>query len=229
MGAGAQTTPEAALSEEWLSRADRSYAFYGGLRDRFEAGKPVWITEIADAACGGNPWAATFLDSFRYLDQHGRLAKHGVSVLFHNTLASSEYGLLDQNTFAPRPNYWAALFWRRLMGATVLDAGVPNPRGPACLCALPSWEPGGVALLAINNSRTQRSFVDLPLSAERYTLTSQRLDGPDVELNGNALKLGANGELPLIQGNRVRAGVVELAPASITFLALAEAGNTSCR
>jgi heparanase 1 len=49
MGAAAQTTPEAALSEEWLSRADRSNAFYGGLRDRFEPGKPVWITEIADA------------------------------------------------------------------------------------------------------------------------------------------------------------------------------------
>jgi heparanase len=104
MGSGAQTTPEAALSEEWLSRADQSYAFYGGLRDRFEAGKPVWITEIADAACGGNPWANTFLDTFRYLDQHARLAKRGVSILFHNTLASSEYGLLDQNTFAPRPN-----------------------------------------------------------------------------------------------------------------------------
>ena len=86
MGAGAQTTAEAALSEERLSRADRSYIFYSGLRDRFEAGKPIWITEIADAACGGNPWANTFLDSFRYLDQHGRLARDGVSVAFHNTL-----------------------------------------------------------------------------------------------------------------------------------------------
>ena len=229
MGAEAQTTPEAALSEEWLSRADRSYAFYGGLRDRFEAGKPVWITEIADAACGGNPWAATFLDSFRYLDQHGRLARHAVNVLFHNTLASSEYGLLDQNTFAPRPNYWAALLWRRLMGATVLDSGVPIKEGLHVYAHCLRGAPGGVALLAVNNSRTQPSFVDLPLSAERYTLTSQKLDGPDAKLNGNELKLGKNDELPLIQGDRVRAGVVELAPASMSFLALAEAGNTSCR
>ena len=44
----------------------------------------------------------------------------------HNTLAASDYGLLDQNTFAPRPNYWAALLWRRLMGPTVLDPG-PSP------------------------------------------------------------------------------------------------------
>ena len=79
---------------------------------------------MADAACGGNPWAATFLDTFRFLDQLGRLARQGISVVFHNTLASSEYGLLDQNTFEPRSNYWAALLWRRLqMGLTVLDAG----------------------------------------------------------------------------------------------------------
>jgi hypothetical protein len=33
---------------------------YVNLRDRFEAGKPIWLTETADAACGGNPWAYTF-------------------------------------------------------------------------------------------------------------------------------------------------------------------------
>jgi heparanase len=109
MGEGAQTTADAALSEEWLARADRSYAYYGGLHDRFEPGRPAWITEIADAARGGNPWAATFLDSLRFLDQLARLAKQGVKVAFHNTLAASEYGLLDQSTFAPRLNYWAAL------------------------------------------------------------------------------------------------------------------------
>jgi heparanase 1 len=229
MGAATQTTPEAALSEEWLSRADRSYAFYGGLRDRFEPGKPVWITEIADAACGGNPWAATFLDTFRYLDQHGRLARRTVNVVFHNTLASSEYGLPTQNTFAPRPSYWAALLWRRLMGATVLDSRVPLREGLHVYAHCLRDAPGGVALLAINNSRMRPSFVDLPLSAERYTLTSQRLDGPDVKLNGNELKLGPNDELPLIQGDRVRAGVVELASTSMTFLAVADAGNPACR
>ena len=81
------------------------------------------LTETADAACGGNPWAATFLDTFRYLDQLGRMAKRGVQVHMHNTLASSDYGLLDDKSFAPRPNYWGALLWRKFMGTTVLDAG----------------------------------------------------------------------------------------------------------
>lgn len=117
--------PEAALSEDWLSRTDGNLTFYQSLRDRFEPGKPIWLTETADAACGGNRWAASFLDTFRYLDQLGRLAKAGVQVVMHNTLAASDYGLLDENTLAPRPNFWAALLWRQLMGTTVLDAGVP--------------------------------------------------------------------------------------------------------
>lgn len=116
------TTAAAALSGAWLSRPDRMNTFYEQLRDRFEPNRLVWITETADAACGGDPWAATFLDSFRYLDQLGRLAQRGVQVVFHNTLASSDYGLIDQNTLKPRPNYWPALLWRRLMGPVVLDA-----------------------------------------------------------------------------------------------------------
>src|SRR4030081_2768726 len=51
---------------------------------RIEPGKRLWLTETADAACGGNPWASTFLDTFRYLDQLGRLARAGVQVVAHN-------------------------------------------------------------------------------------------------------------------------------------------------
>jgi heparanase 1 len=63
MGSARGTTPEAALSVEWLSRTNRDEAFYAGLRDRFAPGKPLWLTETAQAACGGDPWAADFIDS----------------------------------------------------------------------------------------------------------------------------------------------------------------------
>ena len=117
MGAEATTTEDTALSDEWLSRTNTVEEFYAALRDRFEPGKPMWITETADAACGGNPWASTFLDTFRYLNQLGSMAQRGVQVVMHNTLDASDYGLLDENTLAPRPNYWGALLWRKLMGA----------------------------------------------------------------------------------------------------------------
>src|SRR6476469_2101821 len=122
---GAQITPEAALSEEWLGRTDDTLAFYRKLRDTFAPGKPLWLTETADAACGGNPWARTFLDTFRYLDQLGRLARQGVEVVAHNTLVASDYGLLDDVTLAPKPNYWGALMWRTLMDTRMLDSGIP--------------------------------------------------------------------------------------------------------
>ena len=228
MGAGAQTTAEAALSEEWLARVDRSYLFYSGLRNQFEPGKPIWITEIADAACGGNPWANTFLDTFRYLDQHGRLARDGVSVAFHNTLASSEYGLLDQNTFAPRPNYWAALLWRRLMGQNVLDPGASRPDLTLYAQCLPGHR-GGVTLLAINTSRTDTRSIELPMAAERYTLTAEKLEATYVRLNGQVLDLVDNNELPAFHGQHIASGQVDFAPASISFLAIEGAANGSCQ
>ncbi len=58
--------------------SDAVNAFYKKLRDQFEPDKPLWVTETADAACGGNPWASTFLDTFRYFDEHASLAQQGV-------------------------------------------------------------------------------------------------------------------------------------------------------
>jgi len=127
---GHQTSAGQALSEDWLGRTDQTLAYYRGVRDKFMPGKPFWNTETAESAAGGNPWAGTFLDSFRYLDQLGRLARQGVAVVFHNTLVASDYGLLDETTFEPKPNYWGALLWRQLMGTTVLDPG--GRMLPAC-------------------------------------------------------------------------------------------------
>ncbi len=44
----------AAVSQDWLSRPEKIGAFYAGLQDTFQPGKPLWITETADAACNGN-------------------------------------------------------------------------------------------------------------------------------------------------------------------------------
>ena len=137
-GMGKQTTAAEALSEQWLRRTDETLAFYRKLRDEFAPGKPFWNTETADAACGGNPWAGTFLDTFRYLDQLGRLAKQEVKVVAHNTLVASDYGLLNDKTFEPKPMYWGALLWRKLMGTT--GAGVRHSYQcrSSCLRALPA-------------------------------------------------------------------------------------------
>src|SRR5439155_14663427 len=190
-GVPGQTTPEVALSEEWLASTDRSRAFYQALRDASAPGRPLWVTETADAACGGNPWASTFLDTFRYLDQLGRLAKAGVQVVMHNTLAGSDYGLLDEQTRQPRPNYWGALLWRQLMGTTVLDAGAPIQSGLHVYAHCQREVAGGVTIVVINTNRNAPRSLTLPTASERYTLDAVSLADIDVRLNGRALKLSA--------------------------------------
>jgi hypothetical protein len=229
MGASTQTTAAAALSQDWLTRPQKIGAFYADLRDRFEPGKSLWITETADAACGGNPWAATFLDTFRYLVQHASLAQRGAKVIMHNTLASSDYGLLDEDTFAPRPNYWAALLWRRLMGATVLDPQIsPAPNVYVYSHCLQNHSEG-VALLVVNADERRAYELNLPVGSQRYMLTARQLQGISVQLNGNTLGLSSNGDVPQLTGEPMLAGRVGFAPASITFLAIPNANNSSCR
>lgn len=229
LGEQNQTTAAAALSAEWLSRPEKINAFYASLRDRYEPGKPLWITETADAACGGNPWASTFLGTFWYLIEHASLAQRGVKVIMHNTLAASDYGLLDPDTFTPRPNYWATLLWHKLMGTTVLDPQLSTPPNTYVYAQCLPGRPGGVTLLVINADRQREFAVTLAHAAERYTLTARELQDTTVQLNSTTLRLNGDDDLPHLQGEPTRAGRVSFAPGTITFLAFADAQNKACQ
>ena len=226
---GGAHTPQAALSEDWLRGTDQALAFYRNLRDRLKPGKPIWLTETAETACGGNPWASSFLDTFRYLDQLGRLAKAGVQLVMHNTLAASDYGLLDERTLAPRPNYWGALLWRQLMGTTVLDAGLPIRLGLHVYAHCQKDRSRGVTLLVINTDRSAPHTLMLPGGSVLYTLDAENPLDVRVRLNGKMLALGAGDTLPSISGVPMPAGPLTFAQATITFVVIPEAGNNACR
>lgn len=153
--------------------------------------------------------------------------RHGVQAVFHNTLAASEYGLIDQATLAPRPNYWAALLWRRFMGSTMLDAGHSRPGLHLYAHSLRD-HPGGVALLAINSGREQTAVIDLPMPSDRYTLTARQLQATQVQLNGQPLAFAPNHRIPPLQGDHIPSGELRLAPARITFLAIPDTANSAC-
>ena len=228
MDKSAGIEPVNALSEAWLSRADRTFDYYKARRDRFAPGAPIWITEMAETACGGDAWAATFLDTFRYVDQMGRLAKKNVQAIFHNTLSASDYALIDDQTWEPRPSYWAAVLWRRTMGETVLDAG-PNTGELHVYAQCLRGRPGGVGLVAINLSRTDKASLTLPTAAQRYTLTADELQSKTVKLNGRVLAMQPGDQLPALTPVAAAKGPLSLAPASITFLAIPNAANKACK
>jgi heparanase 1 len=210
-------SPENALTGEWLRKTELGLKFYQDARDLYQPGAPIWLTETAEAACGGNPWAATYVDCFRYLEQLGRLAKKGVQVVMHNTLAASEYALLDQQTHEPRPNYWAALLWNRLMGTKVYEAGLFQEGAGIYIHDLKNAT-GGYAVLIVNPEDAGQTL-QIPAKAERYLLTADDLLSTKVRLNGQVLELAPDGSLPVISGDKINAGEVSLPPHSILFLA----------
>lgn len=207
---------ENALSADWLKRTEKGLEFYQNARDKYMPNTPIWLTETAETACGGNPWAATFIDTFRYLDQMGRLAKKGVQVVMHNTLARSEYGLLDHDTHNPRPNYWAALLWNKLMGNQVYDAGSLED-GLYIYAHNQKNQPKGKTILVINTNKTA-STLTIPTDANQYLLTAEELVTKKVSLNGKELKLLENDELPAIKGVKVKKGTIEIPAYGIMFL-----------
>jgi heparanase 1 len=222
------TSPDAALGEDWLSRTDKVEAFYVKLRDQYEPGKPIWLSETGQAACGGDRWASTFLDSFRYVDQMGSLARRGVQVIMHNTLAASDYALIDDKTMMPRPNYWAALLWHNTMGTTVLNPG-PSPSETTHLYAqCMKGHAGGVTLLALNLDRNAAATLMLGARSMRYTLTAVDLLGQTVQLNGAELGFTSADDVPKPAGVSEAKGTVNLPAASITFFTMPEAHNVAC-
>jgi hypothetical protein len=215
---------ENALKPEWLNKTNIVADYYMGLRGKYNPNKPVWITETAEAAGGGDPFAATYLDCFRYLYQMGSLAKKGVQVIMHNTLAASEYSLIDQDTHLPKPNYWCALLWKKLMGTVVLDAGSTSQPGVYLFAHNMPGTTDRVTLLVINTNRTNPVTINIPNDANQYTLTADTLEAEQLKLNGELLKLTANDELPELKGKAVKPANVVLPITSISFFTFADAG-----
>lgn len=208
---------ENALTKNWLSRTELGLKYYKEARDRYAPEAPIWLTETAEAACGGNPWAATYVDCFRYLEQLSRLAKEGVQVVMHNTLCASEYALLEQDTHDPRPNYWAALLWNKLMGAKVYEAGYQSENLDIFVHNLKNSLKGYVALI-VNPTKSEWT-IEIPENAEKFMLTADSILSKSVKLNGKVLELVADDSLPEIVGENIRRGEIKIPSHSILFLA----------
>jgi len=226
-----QTSADEALSESLVHSSAANAEYYMGVRDRYLPGAPVWLTETGGAACGGNPWSSAYLDTFRYVAQLGDLARLGVQVNMHNTLAASDYALLDEHDFAPRPNYWASLLWRRTMGAKVLDVplvGMARSNLDVYAHCRRDTNDGAVTLLLVNRDESATQTLRIGLPYRSYTLTAPDPMGKTVALNGSPLALSGAGDLPALPA-RAGSGDIELPPLSISFVEIDGAGVAACR
>jgi heparanase len=215
-----------ALKPAWLDLTVADYTFYADLRDRLAPGKPMWNTETAQAACGGSPWASTFLDSFRYLNQLGILAQRDVKVVMHNTLAASDYALIDRDTLAARPNYYAAVLWRRLMGRKVLASPASTTPELRLYAHCLRGQPGGVAVLAMNIGETPRE-VDVGHPSSTWLMTGDTPEMVSMLVNGHSPRLNADGALHGLDSTEPQSRLT-MPPRSIAFIAVAGVNNPAC-
>jgi hypothetical protein len=181
-------------------------------------GAQLWVTESGDAGGGGNTWASTYVDVLRTLNELGTFATITDGIVFHNTLASSDYGWLHHGSFEPRPNYFAILLWNRIMGQTVYDSEIEISEGAHVFCHSRKDGKDGCAYLVINNSKTKTTTVELPKEATVYSLTgTDGMRSRTISLNGKELVLGENDELPCLSGVSAT-GKIEVAPGGCTFI-----------
>ena len=210
-----------ANSEEYLDVAVDSARVYAKYRDKYVPGGEMWVTESGDAGGGGDTWASTYLDVIRTLNELGGFSVVTNGVIFHNTLASSDYGFLAREVFDPRPNYFAVLLWNRLMGTTVYDAEEPVRMGAHVYAHSRKDGKDGVAYLVINNDLEQTTEITLPGEADVYMLAGEggNMRASVMTLNGTPLKLGEGNEVPAMDPVKAD-GTLTVAPGSCAFIVL---------
>ena len=210
-----------AHTDAYLSVAPANAKIYASLRDEYVPGGQIWVTESGDAGGGGDTWASTYLDVFRTLNELGSFATITDGVIFHNTLASSDYGFLKHGTFEPRPNYFAVLLWNKLMGTTVYDCDDPNTEGAHIYCHSRKDGKNGCVYLVINNSLTETTTVELPKDAEIYSLSGNGdIRSTVMYLNGKPLGVEGVSQISEINPERHSAGILKLAPATCSFIVI---------
>ena len=211
------TPAEGAMSEEYLGAAAHTARCFASYRDRYAPGGEMWVTESGDAGAGGHTWASTYLEVPRTLNEYADFSTVTRGVIFHNTLASSDYGWLKHGTFVPRPSYFATLLWNRIVGDTVYASGEKLREGAHVFAHSRKDGKDGYAYLVINTSWTENTTVELPSEADAYILTGNgKLRSRTMLLNGKELVLGENDELPAMESVKV-SGTLELEPGACAF------------
>lgn len=209
-----------AMGDDYLASAESACRTYLPMRDEYLPDAPIWITESADAGLGGDTWASTYLDVFRTACELGSFGELTNGVIFHNTLASSDYGWLDFADFSPRPNYWFVLLWNRLMGTDVYRTDDQTREGMHVYVRSRKDGRDGTVWLLVNSSKTETITVDGVNGGWLYQLTADDPHSRDARLNGTVLALGPNDELPELDPATISGDSITLPPASISFIVL---------
>lgn len=195
----------------------------------------VWLGETGPAQCGGEPGLSDrFISSLWWLHHLGTAAQHGQQVVVRQTLIGSTYGLIDDATLQPNPDYWASVLWKRLMGTTVkavsvtpateemhlLERWFPTNFSPLRAFAHCHPEQGAtVVLLNVDKVKTVRAQLPTTTGMDLYLLTANNPLEKEVYLNKHPLTLSGS-QLPALQPVSYALPTIDVPPRSYAFAVL---------
>lgn len=232
--------PEVLLNPVHLDEHDRWAEYVERVRDRHAPGMRLWLGETGNAQCGGEPGVSDrFASTLWWLDELGAAARRGQSVVVRQTLAGSHYGMLDDETLEPRPDYYASVLHKRLMGTRVLSVKQAEAKNPYlrlyahCTAERSRKAPGSVTLLVVNVDSDHAAVVHgadaLGSEAHVYELGAPSLDSTTLELNGKPLRTHAGGLPPLEPSARVLSDdTLRFPPLSASFVVFPDANANAC-
>ncbi len=185
--------------------------------ERFSEGKPIWLGETGHAQCGGEPGLSNaYASTLWWLDQLGTLAHRGQEVVVRQTLSGGDYGIIDETTLNPNPDYWGTWMWRQLMGADVLELERSDEDEELRAFAHCHPDRTGEATILLLNIGESETTIELDATADLFRMEAENLRSREVEVNGVTLE-DDEGVLPAITPMPGQQEVV-LAPRSIAFL-----------
>jgi hypothetical protein len=253
-------------SPETLDRILRGdIQWYGPIVQEQAPNAQLWAGEDGPAAGGesgtcsgteGDPHnisaCGLYATVFWYADDLALRAAHGFKQYQRQDLVGGRYSLvrtLHDNEYEPatasvilHPDFWVAFLWKRIVGASVLNATLstssPKTLRAYAHCGAPpstfrvsGWEEGSelsatLILINLDNSTTKTTRLSLPgvTSSLMWTMTSpvNGIFGENVLLNGKLLNSKVtNGaaikDVP-VAGIKGDGAQVDLPPLSVSFV-----------
>lgn len=228
------TSADLLLAPEKLNDIKNWITEIEGYRDLYQSNAEIWLAETGNAQCGGQAGISDrFASSFWWLDELGVLAQHDNDVAIRQTLAGSEYGLIDNVTLQPRSDYWASVLWKKNMGHKVLTVTQETDENLRVYAHCHPTEQDTLSLLAINLDPATAFAVDTQAwkgkTMQPYVMTADQLDSATIKINGEEMSVNAQGEFEIPAKQYIAADAFDVEPRSIAFLQIKDAGAEACR
>lgn len=190
------------LRPQELAEVDRWAKYVEQTKLKHNSHAELWLGETGGAQCGGEPELSDrFASSLWWVDQLGRIARRGQKVVVRQTLSGGDYGLVDETTLSPNPDYWASLLWRRTMGTHVLNTSVNVSDAPVQAYAhcLQGSTSNGIAIALVNEHPSQTTTVSLPHfsgTAQLYLVKAANPKSRTITINDVEPRLSTEGDVP---------------------------------